>query len=260
MPDRLGAGEVWVFFGLVLAVNAGFVALVHAGLLPSGLYNLGRFLLLGAVLALVVWAGRGRAGLVALVRPLGRWRVGPGWFVLAACWALAIALSVLLGRGLLLGLWPQDWLPGLGVLMRPGVALTVLVAALVGEIVWVGYAIGRLAPRFGVLGASMITGLVWTGWWLPMVWFGVGVIPDLPLGLLTLNMLGVAAMCGFLYAHTRSGIVVLVLQLMLNSVLVVLPVAPSSGGVAAYGAFALAYLGAVLALFALRPPPRAAFG
>ena len=254
MCDRLRAYEVWVFFAAVLVVNAAFVAAIASGTLPAGAYNLGRFLLLGLVLAAVVWSMRGRVGLVSVIRPLGRWRVGAGWFVLAMLWAPVLALGLLAVRGLLLGHWPEDWMPGLGVLLRPGVALTVLVAALVGEIVWVSYAIGRLSPRLGVLGASFVTGLVWTGWWLPMVWFGVGVIPDLPLGTLTLNMLGVAAMCGFLYAHTRSGVVVLVLQLMLNSALVVLPVTPFSGGTEVYAAFALTYLLAVLGLFFLCPP------
>lgn len=247
--------EIWIFFALALTLNAAFVAAIDRGVLPFGLYNYGRFLLLGAVLLVVVTLVRGAgAGLRALLAPLARWRVAPGWYVFALSWAILLCLLFLAGQAALRGSWPDVLAPGLGTLLRPSVALTVLVGALVGEIVWVSHAIGRLWPRHGLLPACLVVGTVWTGWWVPMVWLNVGVIPDLPLGALWINMLGVAAVCGFVYAHTRSGLIVLILQLGVNSALVVFPVVPTTGGAATYWAFSVTYLAAAIALHLLWPP------
>ncbi|MFY7905509.1 MAG: hypothetical protein ACOVO0_05170, partial [Burkholderiaceae bacterium] len=92
-----------------------------------------------------------------------------------------------------------------------------------------------------------------------IVIISVGVIPDLPLDALLVNMLGVAAMCGFVYSHTKSGLAVLTLQLSLNSSLLIFPVVPDSGGVATYWLFAVVYFIAVFLLYArfgpsFRPP------
>jgi membrane protease YdiL (CAAX protease family) len=229
---------------------------IAQGLLPMGLYNYGRFLLLGAVLLAVVGLVRGPGGLRVLLAPLARWRVTPGWYVFTAFWAVTLCLAFLAGQAALRGGWPAEIAPGLGTLLSPSVAMSIFVGALVGEIVWVSYAIGRLGPRHGLLPACLIVGTVWTGWWVPMALLNIGVIPDLPLAALWLNMMGVAAVCGFVYAHTRSGLLVLVLQLGVNSALVVFPVVPTTGGVATYWAFSVAYLAAALALHALWPPRR----
>ena len=78
---------------------------------------------------------------------------------------------------------------------------------------------------------------------------GVGVVPELPVLALMFNALGVAVMCGFIYSRTGSGPVVLLLQIMLNSSALVLPIVPTNGGIPTYWAFALTYLSASLLLF-----------
>jgi hypothetical protein len=189
-----------------------------------------------------------------MLAPLVRWRVAPAWYAFALCWAVTLCLIFVAVQSTLRGVWPEDLTPGLTTWLRPSVAISIFVGALVGEIVWVSYAIGRLTPRHGLLPASLIVGSVWTGWWLPMVWLNVGVIPDLPVTALWINMLGVAAVCGFVYTHTRSGLLVLILQMGVNSALVVFPVAPTTGGIATYWAFSITYLAAALALHLIWPP------
>lgn len=246
--------EIWIFFAVILVANTIFVVAIERGILPYGAYNYGRFALLGGVLVAVVAMARGPAGVATMLAPLIRWRVAPGWYVFALCWAVTLCLVFLGAQTLLRGVGPEVLTPGLDTLLRPSVALSIFVGALVGEIVWVSYAIGRLTPRHGLLPACMIVGTVWTGWWVPMVWLNVGVIPDLPILALWINMVGVAAVCGFVYTHTRSGLLVLMLQCGVNSALVVFPVVPTTGGVATYWAFSATYLAAALALHLLWPP------
>jgi len=246
----LRRNEVWAVLAGIVLVNTAFVAAIAAELLPRGAYNYGRFLLLGGVLVLVVGLSRGAGGLWSLIRPMTVWRVHPGWYVLALCWAAGIATLTLTGLALSgagSGVAASDL--NLALVLRPDVAATILIGSFVGEIVWVSYAVGQLSKRMSPFVASQIVGAVWTAWWMPMVVLNVGIIPDLPVLPLLINMMGIAAMCAFVYFNTRSGLVVLMLQVMVNSSIVIFPIAPTSGGVEAYTAFALVYYGAVMLLF-----------
>lgn len=251
--------ELNLFLFLIVAVNALFIAAIKADFLPLFLYYKGRLLLLGGVLVAIVFIFRRWEGIVGLFRPMMVWRSNTSWFLLALVWPPAICVVTLLikgwGNGDLFGAIVMDF----AILTKPGIFITVALTAFVGEIVWVSYAIGRLQKTTGVLLASQIVGVFWTLWWVPIVLINLGVIPDLPLDALLVNMLGVAAMCGFIYAHTESGLAVLTLQLSLNSSVLIFPVVPDSGGVATYWLFAIVYFVAVIILFAvfgprIRPP------
>ncbi len=246
LPARLRAAEIWVVLGLLILLNTAFVAALHWQVVPFGLYAYGRFLVLGSGLVGLVALFRGRAGARGLVQAMAVWRVAPGWYLLAAAWAPLLCVTTLLTKGLSTGF--QVLRADLGIFTQPAALMMILTGSVIGEIVWVSYAIDRLAGRFTVLVASLIVGVFWTLWWMPIVYLGVGVIPGLPFGALLVNMLGVAAMCGFIYARTGSGVVVLLLQVMLNSTLLVFPVLPTSGGLKTYWLFAVIYLLASLAM------------
>jgi membrane protease YdiL (CAAX protease family) len=254
LSARLRAAEIWVVLGLLILLNVAFVAGIHWKVVPFKFYAYGRFVLLGLGLALLVTLFRGPRGALALVGSMAVWRVAPGWYLLAASWAPLMCVTTLLAKGLSTGF--QVLRADLGIFTQPAVMTMILVGSFIGEIVWVAYAINRLAGRFTVLVASLIVGIFWTLWWMPIVRLGVGVIPGLPFGALLVNMLGVAAMCGFIYARTRSGPVVLTLQVMLNSSLLVFPVLPASGGLKTYWLFAVVYLLAALGMhIAFGPRP-----
>ncbi|MDA0811383.1 MAG: hypothetical protein O3C21_03175, partial [Verrucomicrobia bacterium] len=70
-----------------------------------------------------------------------------------------------------------------------------------------------------------------------------------PLIALLFNQMGIAAMCAFVYFHTRSGLLVLVMQIMFNATILVFPITPTVGGAPTYWAFALTYFCAALILF-----------
>jgi hypothetical protein len=132
---------------------------------------------------------------------------------------------------------------------NPNVVRAILLGAFVGEIVWVSYAIRSLYGKFTPFVGSQIVGTVWTLWWLPMVILNVGVIPGLPPLALWLSMLGIAAMCSFVYTKTKSGLAVLVLQIMVNSSALILPVIPTTGGVPTFVAYSAVYYLCVLLLY-----------
>jgi len=242
--------EVVIALCLIVVVNALFVGGIAAKLLPDRLYYLGRFLLLGSVLGGVVLVGSGIRGLLELLKPMTRWRISPVWYLLAFLWPGLIGILTLAGKGLLTGTGLAEISWDFSVISQPNVIRTVLIGAFIGEIVWVSYAIRKLSTRFTPFVGSQIVGTVWTLWWMPMVILDVGVIPGIPPLSLFLSMLGIAAMCSFIYSHTKSGIAVLILQVMVNSSALIFPVIPTTGGIPTFVAYSAVYYVCVLLLYA----------
>lgn len=250
-PHFILKHEVWVFLALLVAANAVFVSMVAAGWLPMAVYGLGRFALLAAILFGLVFAIRQRTGVAEILRPMIEWRRSPLLYLFAFGWTVAICLLVLLGKGIVTGefLESEAVIAGLKRIAHPQLLLTLFVSSFIGEIVWVSYAVRRLSRQFSPYLSALIVGAVWTLWWLPMSIHNFGIIADLPLLALLFNQMGVAAMCAFVYHHTRSGFLVLVMQIVFNATILVFPVTPALGGAGTYWAFALTYFSAATALF-----------
>lgn len=110
----------------------------------------------------VTFAQDGRHGVVELLKPLLRWRIGRG---MAAVILLLVpaptAVSVALQAAFVGPLKSPD----------PAILLMALVwpvmAALGEELGWRGYLMPRLNPRLTLLAAAVVTGLVWGLWHLP---------------------------------------------------------------------------------------------
>ena len=248
MSGRLRRAEIWVFFALIVVVNAACVAAIQAGLLPRGPYSTGRFLILGALLFGVVFLSRGTRGVMDLLRPLTVWKVPPLWYVLALAWGGVAGALALFLHWATTGSVPAASDFGFRVVMRPSVIQAILIAALIGEIVWISYSLRELSGRLGMIAAAHIVGAVWSLWWLPMIVTGLGVLPGIPILALFLTQTGVALMCAFAYLATRSGVVIFVMQFAFQCWLIILPVSPRVGGIDVYWIFATLYYGLALAL------------
>jgi membrane protease YdiL (CAAX protease family) len=80
------------------------------------------------------------------------------------------------------------------------------------EIGWRGFALPRLAERVGLGGGSVLLGVLWAGWHLPLFFvpeadtFG----QSFPLYLLQVTALSVAM--AWLYAHTRGSLLPVMLM------------------------------------------------
>ena len=254
MMNFVRKNEIWVFFFLIILSNTAFIWAIDVGLLPEGAFNMGRFALLGGVLFGLIFVLRGFGGIIDLLRPMLVWRVAPVWYLVAIVWAIANMVLFLMGKGVVTGNGLAEIRTNFGIVTRPSVMVTILISSFIGEIVWISYAVRKLSQTHTVYIAAMITGLVWTLWWVPMVYFEIGVIPGLPILAMLINQTGVAAVAAFLYWHSRSGLIVLIAQILFNGALLVFPVAPTTGGVPAYYAFASMFFVSALALFLVAGP------
>lgn len=148
-----------------------------------------------AAVALVTYAG-GPAGLVDLLRGLTRWRVPARWYAVALLLppALALAgvgLSILFGtqfpdfsRPPVLELYPLPEEAGAvgPLVLLPAVFLqnALLGSSMGEELGWRGYALPRLQTERSALGSSLLLGLVWAAWHLPLGLFPGGLVPGGP--------------------------------------------------------------------------------
>jgi membrane protease YdiL (CAAX protease family) len=111
----------------------------------------------------------GRAGLRALLVRLVQWQVGARWYVFAACYMAAIKLAAALVHRLAAGAWPRFGNDAWYVLAVATVFSTPVQAG--EEIGWRGYALDRLGARMGLAGASVLVGILWACWHLPLFFF-----------------------------------------------------------------------------------------
>lgn len=232
--------EIWVFLFFAPISNAVFVYGIKLHLIPGRLYIYGRFFLLLFLLMAMVKFSRGNSGLKELFKPMFNWKIPLRWYVFALCFAPSVACLTLYLRSLYLGIDFTDFTLNFAIFCDFLFTFNLILFALVGEVVWVSFAVRQLSKIMNPFFASQIVGMVWAFWWIPIVLFNVGVITDLPILPLIINMMGAAGMCAIVYRHTKSGICVWILQIFFNSSYLIFPVSPGAD-IKTYWAYSIVY-------------------
>lgn len=133
--------------------------------------------------ALIMTAlGEGKPGVSRLLRRYIQWRAGVQWYLLVLLLypAAYFATSLWLGAAPLSSLL-QQW-PQVFTFYLPLLVVQVLLGGGLGEEPgWRGFALPRLQSRFGPVVASLIVGLLWALWHLPLF-----VVPEASQGSLNL--------------------------------------------------------------------------
>ena len=150
--------------------------------------------------------------MAALLGRTCHWGVRACWYVLAVGFMLTIKLTAALGLRLATGAWPrfggESW-------FIVAVAIVISTPFQAGEEVgWRGYALPRLAQRFGLGRASLVLGVIWAMWHLPLF-----LVPhtdttgqSFPVFLLQVTALSVVL--AWLFAKTQAS---LLLTMLLHS-------------------------------------------
>ena len=135
------------------------------GVLRSTLLLVGAF---GPALAALLFTSRadGRRGLYALLARMFQARVDLRWYLFAILYMPAIKLAVALTHRLASGMWPRFGHEGPTLI---AIAILLSLPMQSGEeLGWRGYALPRLASRFGWPFASVLLGAIWGLWHLPL--------------------------------------------------------------------------------------------
>jgi membrane protease YdiL (CAAX protease family) len=168
------------FFILAYALSWWAWILYALGAFPNPIASFGPFLAAIVVLALA----EGKAGLLGLFRRMVRWRVSPGWYVVALLLpavlaAAATVLNVMLGAERPSAVELSGW-TGLFATF----AILLLIPGFGGaweEPGWRGYALPRLQSGRSALVASLILGALIAGWHLPLMVAGQVAYSDIVL-------------------------------------------------------------------------------
>ncbi|MGE5378937.1 MAG: CPBP family intramembrane glutamic endopeptidase [Bacteroidota bacterium] len=174
---------------LILAIGLTWIfmiadALGSQGILPYRL-PLPLMLIMGYMptLAAVIVVGKtqGRAGVRALFRKLLIWRVGLRWYLFAL---FALPVVFVLAIALYNAIVPSAHLPILSAQMPSGSPLRLvlslvpmfLIFTLINgeELAWRGYATPQLQARYTALTSSLIMGVIWTLFHLPLFFTRTG--------------------------------------------------------------------------------------
>ncbi len=157
-------------------------------------------------------------GLRKLLRGLLKWKAGWGWFIFSIfAPTILFALSLLFAdfRGDIINL-PQlsrlDYLPGSNTLSTLFIWLAAF--GLGEEIGWRGFALPRLQKNRSALSASVILGVIWAFWHLPLFFYkdaymALGLLTGFPLFLL--SVLSASIVLTWLYNSTNGSLIMVVL-------------------------------------------------
>ncbi|HMN04524.1 MAG TPA: hypothetical protein PKD45_02265 [Flavobacteriales bacterium] len=175
----------------------------------------------------------GKAGLRNLFASFLHWRVPAKWYMLAFSWKflftwVGVAVMAVLG----IRAWPGFFQDGLmhgdmeplRQLMRNMPFIVGI--AFVEETSWIKYSVTRLQERYHALTSCLLVGLGWGLWYLPMLLVGEGVPDGYPWHTFMTSMVALTVLLGWAFNMTRSGTVLLIMQIISNCAFFLLPVLP----------------------------------
>lgn len=179
----------------VLLPDAGVAA-------ETAAHTLGLF---GPTLAALVLTGwlYGAQGVRNLLKRIGLWRAGFGWYLFALFSTLGVGLAALGVHALAGGTNPPQN-PLASVLP----ALLPLPAGLPEEYGWRGFALPHLMRRHGALASSLLIAVLWVLWHIP-----ISPILSRPplLALFLLEVMPLSVLFSWLYINSRGSILLAVL-------------------------------------------------
>jgi membrane protease YdiL (CAAX protease family) len=201
------------------------------------------------------------SGPKALLTRLFQWRVGARWYLFAVSFMAAIKLTVTLAHRVITGSWPRFGDEPLGIIVAAIIISTPVQSG--EELGWRGYALPRLAERFGFARASIALGLIWASWHLPLFFLAIPGNDEygqsFPVWALGVTALSVAF--AWLYTHSKGS---LLLTMLMHSAVNNIPHLVPSGVANPNDAFSLhaslaawltvAFLWTTAAYFLVRMP------
>lgn len=163
------------------------------------------------IIALILTArSSGRAGIDELIGRVFRWQVDYRFYVFALSYMAGVKIAAAIAHRLIAGDWPPFATAPVILLFVAAIFSTPFQAG--EEIGWRGYALPRLASRMGLGRASILLGVIWALWHLPL--FYIAGTPNagqsFPVYVLGVTALSVAM--AWLYARTGGSLLLVMLM------------------------------------------------
>jgi membrane protease YdiL (CAAX protease family) len=196
----------WVSWAAAAALIGTGNAVLRA--LASGVVLLGTFA--PGIISLLMTRRAG--GAVALDRLLGRVvqvQVGAGWYLFAVLFIPLLKVTAALVQRLASGTWPRFGATPWYLML---IALAISTWAQAGEeLGWRGYALPRLASLLGLAPASVLLGVIWACWHLPLFFFPGSETAGQSFPLYLLQVTGLSVVMAWIYWRTNGSLLLVML-------------------------------------------------
>ncbi len=156
------------------------------------------------------WVMGGMARVRQLLGGYTRWKTGFGWYLAAAfifLFPLAIAWVYSLLGYPVTGLKPGVTIPSL----LGQVVFTLFSGPVSEEAGWRGFALPRLQARYSALVSTLILGVIWTCWHLPLFFMTGATQVGIPFPIYLVLVVTIALYLTFLYNSTGGSLIITIL-------------------------------------------------
>jgi uncharacterized protein len=190
----------WLCWGLSTLLRE------QANLIPVLIGAIGTFGPFVAATLVTGWQS-GQSGILALLAQGLRWRLGwRGYGVVLGLPPLILLLALVLYRATG-GVVPTFFVVNHWVLVPLSFAINLALGGALGEeFGWRGFLLPLLQSRLSVLLASVVIGVIWTFWHLPLFLIPGQLQQHLPFGLYFLNTIALSILFTWMYNSTGSSV------------------------------------------------------
>lgn len=195
----------WALWALVIRVNGPHAPANVSPVLAMGgpVFVLGVFAPGLTAVAVIAWS-EGRQAVSTLLGRIVRWRVGVRFYAFALLLMPVTKLAVAFLHRVLTGAWPAFGET------RPAVLLAATILSTFGqvgeEVGWRGYLLPRLTERNGLVVASLVVGVVWAAWHLPLFFVPGADTNGQSFPLYTLQIVAYSVALAWLYWRTGGSL------------------------------------------------------
>lgn len=151
-----------ISWGLWFTANAVPTPFVRSVLIYAGVFTPGI-----VALALTRFY-HGSSGVQRLLARLVKFDVGARWFTFALFFVAAVKLLVALIARVMTGAWPAFGSEPIPLMFVAAIGSTLLGGQIGEELGWRGYALPRMARPLGLGPGSIVLGVIWAAWHLPL--------------------------------------------------------------------------------------------
>ncbi len=183
-----------------------------------------------SAVALILASVQGSTG--PLLGSLVAWRVHPAWYAVALL-GPPVVMLIAMGIHVLLGGEHPAYPPAARwPLVIVNFAIVLLLGGPLGEeIGWRGYALPVLRDTHGLLPASLVLGIAWAGWHLPLFLLPGTPQADLPLPWFALQAVALGVLLALVYEGTGGSLLLpMLLHASVNTFSGPLRILPADGG------------------------------
>jgi len=202
----------WGLMGLFIAQNHGWVSpdfpFEPFLIIGSWFPNIAAFLVIAFVL-------KRKGGIRQLLKGWLKFKVPVFWYLVAITPVVFAVLSMFIYR-LLYGVTPVTDIVFDPMSMLALLIISTITGATGEELGWRGFALPRLQMRMSALNASLVLGVIWTMWHLPLWFAGLG-YEKIPFGAYAILVMSYTVLITWACNNSRGSMVIVTLfHLMMN--------------------------------------------